>query len=78
MENQLLYEFFRNKDESIQISLSEYKQRKYIDLRIFFKPKGEDGFVASKKGITIAVELLPELKKGISLCEKNLMACVEK
>ena len=74
MENQILYQFARNQDEAVYFSLREYKERKYIDLRIFYQPKDADEMRPTKKGITLALELLPELKKGISVCEKKLTA----
>lgn len=72
MENQLLYEFERNQDDAVRFSLREYKARKYLDLRIFYHPKEGEEMLPTKKGITIALELLPELRKGIQACEKKL------
>ena len=72
MDNQILYEFSRNQDETVYFSLREYKDRKYIDLRIFFQPKEEEEMRPTKKGITLALELFPELKKGVGACEKKL------
>lgn len=74
MENQILYQFARNQDERVYFSLREYKQRKYIDLRIFYQPKDGDEMRPTKKGVTLSLELLPELKKGIVACEKKLLA----
>ena len=72
MENQILYQFPRNQDESVYLTLREYKQRRYIDLRIFYHPKDADEMRPTKKGITLALELLPELRKAIAACEKKL------
>lgn len=74
MENNVLYEFSRNQDETVYFTLREYKQRKYIDLRVFFQPKDGSEMRPTKKGITLALELLPELKKGILACEKKIQA----
>ena len=76
MEDQILYKFSRGNDESVLFTLREYKERKYLDLRIFFRPKNEDELRPTKKGITIAVDLFPDLKKGIFACEKKLSANV--
>jgi len=72
MEDQLLYQFTRNPDEKVCLTLREYKERKYLDLRVFFRPKDGTELKPTKKGITVAIELLPELKKALSLCEKKL------
>ena len=77
MENKTLYQFTRNSDEVVHFTLREYKQRKYIDLRIFFRPKNDHEMRPTKKGITLALELFPELKKGIAECEKKLIQQAE-
>ena len=74
MENQILYQFSRNQDEQVHFTLKEYKQRKYLDLRIFFQPKEGEEMLPTKKGITLSTELFPELKRGIAACEKVLMS----
>lgn len=74
MENQILYEFTRNQDETVRLTLREYKERKYIDLRVFYQPEDSNEMRPTKKGITLALELLPEVKKGIAACEKKLVA----
>ena len=72
MENQVLYRFNRNQNDSVYISFREYKGRKYLDLRIFYQPEDQEEMRATKKGITIPLELFGELKKGIISCEKKL------
>ena len=74
MEDQILYQFNRGNDEVVQFRFSEYKQRKYIDLRVFFRLKNEDELRPTKKGITVALDHFSELKKGIMTCEKKLSA----
>ena len=72
MDNQVLYQFMRNQDETIFISLCHYKNKRYLDLRVFFQPKDSPDLRPTKKGLTLGVEHLSELKKGISACEKQL------
>ena len=76
MDDKIVYQFSRNDDESIYFRLRDYKDRKYIDLRIFYRPKNGDEMLPTKKGITIPVELLGELKKGIIACEKQMTLSV--
>jgi hypothetical protein len=72
MENQLLYRFNRNQNDSVFISFREYKGRKYLDLRIFYQPEDQQEMRPTKKGITIPLELLGELKKALGSCEKKI------
>ena len=73
MENQTIYQFPRNQDEFVYFTFREYKQRRYIDLRIFYQPKDSDELRPTKKGLTLAIELFPELKRAITACEKLLL-----
>ena len=72
MSNQLVYQFPRNPNEEVCISIREYKQRKYIDLRIFYRQEGSDELRPTKKGLTVGLQFFPELKKGLDAFEKEL------
>ena len=73
MEEEFLYQFQRKENELVCLRLKEYKRRKYIDLRIFYKPEDDDQMRPTKKGITLAIELLPQLKKGIIISEQKVL-----
>ena len=73
MEEESLYQFQRKENELVCLRLKEYKRRKYIDLRIFYKPEDDDQMRPTKKGITLAIELLPQLKKGIIVSEQKIL-----
>ena len=77
MEDQTIYQFPRNENEAICFRIHEYKNRKYVDLRIFFKSKQGDEMFPTKKGITVGLEHLAELKKGLSMCEQKAVALVQ-
>ncbi len=72
MENLLVHSFQKNESEEIRFSLREYKNRHYLDLRLFFQPEDKREMVPSKKGITVAVEFLPELKRGLLKFEEEI------
>lgn len=74
MENRIVYQFARGATESICCSLKEFKQRQYIDLRIFFKNENGNDWFPTKKGITLGFQLLPELKKAIETLETEIMS----
>lgn len=72
MEEKTVYKFSRKKDEEIQFTLREYKGNGYLDLRVFFKPKESGRMLPTRKGITLGINSLQDLKKGIFACEKEL------
>jgi len=61
---QLIHSFPKNPLEEIRMSLTEFKKKQYIDLRIYYK--GEDGeYHPSKKGLTLSLDLLSELEEAV-------------
>ena len=72
MENLLVHSFQKNETEEIRISLREYKNRHYLDLRLFFQPQDKNEMVPSKKGLTVSIEFLPELKRGLLKFEQEM------
>lgn len=73
-EGYLVYSFQKNPEEEIRFSLREYKDRRYLDLRLWFQPSNGGDYRPTKKGLTLSVEHLPELKKGL---ERAAKAAVE-
>ena len=69
-EKELVHSFDKSPTEQIQVSLSEYKGKTYVDLRIYYK--ANDGeYRPTKKGITLSPDLLPELGEAVrKLIEK--------
>ena len=74
MENKIIYKIDCGHDASIFFRVRSYKERKYIDLRLFFQPKDSADMFPTRKGITIHSELFAELEKGIEACGKELAA----
>ena len=71
MSKQTIYEICRNDDEKICFQMGEYKEKIYVDIRIFFKDKATGELKPTKKGITVLESLIGELKSGIIACEKK-------
>jgi len=69
----LVHKFIKNALEEIRIETSEYQGKEYLNIRIWFDAsKGQDtDWRPSHKGITISLDLLPELKKGVDLAIKK-------
>lgn len=62
---QIVHTFYKNGNEEIRITLRQYKERKYVDLRLWFQPPKGGEYRPSPKGITLGFEYLPELKRGL-------------
>jgi hypothetical protein len=69
-ERELIHSFDRSATEQVQVSLSTYKGKTYVDLRIYYKDSDGE-YRPTKKGITMSPTQLPELGEAIrKLIEK--------
>ena len=64
----IIDKFGKNEMEDVRVSLQEYKGADLIDIRVWFKNGGR--WIRTKKGITLNIGLLPELKEAILKVEK--------
>jgi len=62
----------KNSMEEVRVSLTEFKGKELIDLRVYYQPEDGEEKRPTKKGITISPEKFPELKKAILALEKVL------
>jgi len=60
----LIAEFTKNSVEKIKVHLQRWKNQTYVDLRVYFVDD-EMAEQPTKKGITLNIELLSELRKAI-------------
>lgn len=51
--------------EEIRLTVRPYKERRYLDIRIWFQPPEGGEYRPTKKGITLGLEFIPELKRGL-------------
>lgn len=70
MNKQVLHEFQRNTNEKVRISMGSYRDKDYVDIRVFYADEATGNFNPTKKGITLAYELMPQLKAGLLACDK--------
>ncbi len=56
----------KNKRDQIRIGLNEYKEKQYLDIRQFYRGD-ENDWKPTSKGVTIPVDLYPELLRGVLL-----------
>ena len=71
-DKKLLATIPRTATEQIQVQLSEYKGKKFLDLRIFYTTDGGNTWLPTKKGVAVYPENLNEFKDAIELAQKEL------
>lgn len=62
----------RTATEEIQVAISEYKGKKFLDLRIFYTTDGGNSWLPTKKGIAVYPENLDKLKEAIDVAQREL------
>jgi len=61
---QIIHSFPKNPLEEVRASLTTFKGKQYVDLRIYYK--GDDGeYHPSKKGLTLSLDLFGELEEAV-------------
>jgi hypothetical protein len=63
----IIHEFQKGFGEKVIIQFSEYKGKKYIDVRVFYNAgDGEvEDWKPTKRGITVSLDFISELGEGI-------------
>ena len=67
----VLHEFKRNAEETVRVSLSVFKGKTYIDIRLFYTDANGE-LAPTKKGVTVTPELWDEFRTGIAAAEQTL------
>ena len=70
-ENKLVSEIQKNDIEVVRVSLTKYKGKDFFDLRLYYRDD-EGEWKPTKKGLCLAIGLLPELKKAIKALDKAI------
>lgn len=63
----------KNAREVVFLSLSEFKGRKLIDIRVHVPGDQEGDWVPTRKGVSLAVSLYPAFKQGLAQLEQALI-----
>jgi len=63
----------RSDTEQLQISVSEYKGRSYLNMRIFYTTDDGASWLPTKKGVTFAPDQLDLLMDAIEEAKKTFM-----
>ena len=67
----------RTPTEQLQISVSEYKGKSYLNMRIFYTTADSDNWIPTKKGVTFTPDQLDILSEAIEDAKKEFMAEAE-
>ena len=64
----------RSDTEQLQISVSEYKGRSYLNMRIYYTTDDGATWLPTKKGVTFTPDQLDMLSDAIEAAKKEFMA----
>jgi predicted CopG family antitoxin len=70
--SEVIARFEKNSFEEVRISLTKFKGKDLIDLRVYYRPDDGEEMRPTKKGITISLDKFNELKNAILTVEKAL------
>lgn len=68
----VIHTFQKNPDEEVRFTLKEYKDRRYLDVRLWFQSANGGDYYPTKKGLTLNLDYLGELKKGLECVGKEV------
>ena len=63
----------RTDTEQLQISVSEYKGKSYLNMRIFYTTDGGTSWLPTKKGVTFSPDQIDLLEEAIQEAKKEFM-----
>ena len=64
----------RSETEQLQISVSEYKGRSYLNMRIFYTTDDGATWLPTKKGVTFAPDQLDLMEEAIQDARQEFMS----
>lgn len=76
-EPKLLATIPRNTTEQIQISINSYKNKQYLDLRVYYTTDDGENWLPTKKGVTISPENLDTLREAVEEAMQELLTVEE-
>ena len=70
--DELIAQFEKNATEVVRVSLTEYRGRQLVDVRVYYCDDAGQ-YRPTKKGVSLNVEVYPELKSALLALEKLLL-----
>ncbi len=71
--SEVISQITKNARESVFLSLSEFKGRRLIDIRVHVPGDQEGDWVPTRKGVSLAVGLYPAFKQALAQLEQALL-----
>ena len=73
-DSKILATIQRNDTEQLQISISEYKGKSYLNMRIFYTTDDGATWLPTKKGVTFTPDQIDILTDAIEAAKQEFMA----
>ncbi len=70
--DELIEQFEKNATEVVRVSLTEYRGRKLVDVRVYYSDN-EGQYRPTKKGVSLSVDVYPDFKRAMLALEKILL-----
>ena len=70
-QDQIVHTIHKGPKEEVRLSLRRYKDRGYLDIRVWFQPPKGGEYHPTTKGITLGLEFIPELKRGLERADRE-------
>ena len=70
--DELIAQFEKNATEVVRVSLTEYRKRKLVDVRVYYSDD-EGQYRPTKKGVSLSLEVYPDFKRALTALEKTLL-----
>ncbi len=72
--SEVIAKLSKNARETIFLSLSEFKGRRLVDIRVHVPGEQDGEWVPTRKGVSLAVGLYPAFKQALTELEEALVA----
>ena len=70
--DELIAQFEKNATEVVRVSLTEYRGRKLVDVRVHYADD-EGQYRPTKKGVSLSLDVYPDFKRALAALEKILL-----
>ena len=70
--DELIEQFEKNATEVVRVSLTEYRGRKLVDVRVYYADN-EGQYRPTKKGVSLSLDVYPDFKRALAALEKILL-----
>jgi hypothetical protein len=67
-----VFTFKKNKFQEVRVGIREYKGNDLVDIRTWTMTQGSEEMVPTAKGVSININLLPDLRKALEVVEQEL------